>query len=129
VTAVGPDPYDVLGVSPVSSIDEIRLAYRRRMRALHPDGGGADDAAARREITAVVEAWRRLGSGPCGPSEPGFVDAPPWQHEAGIDEPEGATGAADGPAPRMLRPALVIAFVLLTAWLAVFVVIAISQSG
>lgn len=126
MTAVEPDPYDVLGVSPDTSIDEIRLAYRSRMRALHPDRGGADDAAARREITEVVEAWRRLGS---GPSEPGLVDAPMGQHEAGVDEPAGATGADDGSAPRMLRPALAIAFVLLTAWLAVFVVIAISQSG
>jgi curved DNA-binding protein CbpA len=47
-------------VSPDASIDEIRIAYRHRMRALHPDRGGADDLGAHGEIAAVTEAWRRL---------------------------------------------------------------------
>ncbi len=129
MTATGPDPYDVLGVSPDASIDEIRLAYRRRMRALHPDRGGGDDAAAHNEITAVTGAWRRLGSGPCDRADAGSGETPPEQYEAGVDEPGGAAVDDGGPAPRLLRPTLAIAVVLLTAWMAVFVVIAMSQSG
>ncbi|RUQ98110.1 J domain-containing protein [Labedella endophytica] len=49
-------PYDVLGVSPSASADELRKAYRRRLRETHPDTGG--DAL---EFTAVQRAWERVG--------------------------------------------------------------------
>ena len=114
-----PDPHGVLGVSPDASIDEIRLAYRRRMRALHPDRGGADDVVAHDEMAAVTAAWRRLNNDPGTPFAPGSVEPPVEVHER-VD---------DGPAPRMLRPTLMIAVLLLLAWIAVFVVIAFSQSG
>lgn len=31
------DPFAVLGVSPTASNDEVRLAYRKKVRAYHPD--------------------------------------------------------------------------------------------
>jgi curved DNA-binding protein CbpA len=48
-------------VATAASADEIRAAYRRRARELHPDahpddGANADDA----EMAAVNEAWRVL---------------------------------------------------------------------
>lgn len=39
-TAAVPNPEKVLGVNRSASRDEIRAAYRRRARALHPDKGG-----------------------------------------------------------------------------------------
>lgn len=32
-----PDPFDLLGVTPAATIDEIRAAYRRRAVEVHPD--------------------------------------------------------------------------------------------
>ncbi len=49
-------PYEVLGVSPSATADELRRAYRRRLRETHPDTGG--DAV---EFTAVQRAWERVG--------------------------------------------------------------------
>ena len=48
-------PYDVLGVSAAVSDDELRRAYRLRLRQTHPDTGG--DAA---EFIQVQQAWEIL---------------------------------------------------------------------
>lgn len=59
------DPYGVLGVATDATTDQIRRAYHRRARDLHPDhrqdlvGGAA--AAAERSMQDVNEAWRVLG--------------------------------------------------------------------
>lgn len=126
------DACAVLGLPPDASIDEIRIAYRHRMRALHPDGGRIDDVVTHGEIAAVVEAWRRLSSDPR--SRFTLALAEEWlEEEAGSYPSEAATDdpdiADDVPAPRMLRPVFAIAVVLLLAWMVVFVVIAFSQSG
>lgn len=49
--------YEVLGVDPAASDDELRRAYRLRLRQTHPDTGG--DAAV---FIRVQQAWELIGS-------------------------------------------------------------------
>jgi hypothetical protein len=49
--------YEVLGVAPGASDDELRRAYRLRLRQTHPDTGG--DAA---EFIRVQRAWEVVGT-------------------------------------------------------------------
>ncbi len=59
------DHYETLGVGPSATPAEVRAAYLRRARALHPDrqqGRSAEDAGrAERAMRQVNEAWRVLG--------------------------------------------------------------------
>lgn len=50
-------PYDVLGVSPAATEEELRRAYRRMLRATHPDTGGNPV-----RFHAVQRAWERVGT-------------------------------------------------------------------
>ena len=50
-------PYEVLGVDPRASDDELKRAYRKRLRETHPDTGGSAE-----EFRAVQEAWERIGT-------------------------------------------------------------------
>jgi curved DNA-binding protein CbpA len=50
-------PYEILGVSAAVSMDELRRAYRRRLRETHPDTGG--EAVA---FHAVQVAWETVGT-------------------------------------------------------------------
>jgi hypothetical protein len=50
-------PYEVLGVSPSASEDELRHAYRRMLRDAHPDTGGSEA-----RFHAVQLAWDRIGT-------------------------------------------------------------------
>ncbi len=50
------NPYDVLGVPPTASQDELRRAFRRALRATHPDTGG-DQV----RFVAVQLAWEQVG--------------------------------------------------------------------
>lgn len=54
---VAADAYEVLGVAATSSEDELRRAYRRRLRETHPDTGGLAS-----EFTAVQLAWEKVGT-------------------------------------------------------------------
>lgn len=49
--------YDVLGVDPTATDDELRRAYRLRLRQTHPDTGG--DAA---DFIQVQRAWELIGT-------------------------------------------------------------------
>lgn len=50
------DPYEVLDISPVASLDEIKSAYRKAARLYHPDKNPSADASARfREVQAAYE--------------------------------------------------------------------------
>lgn len=50
--------YEVLGIPPSATAEEVRQAYLARARALHPDAAGAGGSQA--GMQAVNEAWRVL---------------------------------------------------------------------
>ncbi|MCR8722974.1 molecular chaperone DjiA [Frigidibacter sp. ROC022] len=60
------DPYDVLGVTPDSSLDRIRDEWRRQVRDSHPDrlvGQGVPEEAlklAEKRLIAVNNAWEKI---------------------------------------------------------------------
>ncbi|MCG2624860.1 J domain-containing protein [Arthrobacter sp. I2-34] len=60
-----PDLYAVLRVDRTATPGQIRSAYRRLLRTLHPDlqpGSGDEEAAeVRRQLQAVMEAYEVLG--------------------------------------------------------------------
>ena len=51
-------PYEILGVEPDADEDELVEAYRRRVKAAHPDQGGSTE-----EFQAVKTAYERIKSG------------------------------------------------------------------
>ena len=53
------DPYEVLGVSPNASADEVKKAYRKKARENHPDLNPGDPKAAER-MNEVNEAYDRI---------------------------------------------------------------------
>lgn len=50
-------PYEVLGVGPSVTDEELRRAYRRKLRQSHPDVGGSPAS-----FHAVQVAWERIGT-------------------------------------------------------------------
>jgi curved DNA-binding protein CbpA len=57
------DPYAVLDVAATASQDQITRAYRRKLRALHPDTRGAStpaDPAADEQLRRTMEAYALL---------------------------------------------------------------------
>ncbi len=52
-------PYEVLRVPATATDDELKVAYRKRLRETHPDTGG--DAAS---FNAVQTAWETIGTAP-----------------------------------------------------------------
>lgn len=53
-------PYEILGVTPSSTLEEIKAAYRRACMTTHPDRGGTPEA-----FDAVHRAYRALSRRPC----------------------------------------------------------------
>lgn len=55
------DPYDVLGVGPDATDEEVRAAYVEGMRRVHPDMEGGDEDAAKRLSAAYTTLHGGLG--------------------------------------------------------------------
>ena len=68
---MGTDPYQVLGVSPNASEDEIRQAYRRLAKQYHPDLNPGDKTAAQK-MNEINEAYDLLKN----PSAAGAAASP-----------------------------------------------------
>ena len=82
------DPYEVLGIEPGATLDEVKRAYRGLAKALHPDAHPGDEAAANRfrEVTEAYDllsdperradfdsgGWRRGRTDGFGPGRDGF---------------------------------------------------------
>jgi molecular chaperone DnaJ len=76
------DLYEILGVSRDASDEDLKRAYRRKARELHPDQGGDEESF--KELTAAYEVLRnpqaranydRFGD-PRGPGGPGMAGDP-----------------------------------------------------
>ena len=52
-----PDPYDVLGVAPQDDMAAVTAAYRKAMKAVHPDTSGGASAWLSR---AVADAYKQI---------------------------------------------------------------------
>jgi hypothetical protein len=52
--------YEVLGVPSTATVSEIREAYRRRVRSVHPDSAARVDPASGEEMAAITRAWNTL---------------------------------------------------------------------
>jgi len=52
--------YEVLGVTPTASIDQIRAAYRDKVRIIHPDSAVVASPTASLQMAQVVRAWSTL---------------------------------------------------------------------
>lgn len=52
--------YEVLGVQSTATVSEIREAYRRRVRSVHPDSAARVDPASGEEMAAITRAWNTL---------------------------------------------------------------------
>jgi curved DNA-binding protein CbpA len=57
--AAASDPYEVLGISPEASEDQLRDAYRRLVLAYHPDHNQGSEESARR-FEEIQEAYTRI---------------------------------------------------------------------
>ncbi|PRY70493.1 nuclease-like protein [Glaciihabitans tibetensis] len=92
-------PYEVLGVSAAASMDELRRAYRRRLRETHPDTGGEATA-----FHAVQVAWEAVGT----PEGRALFDAASASvTEAATEGMDGefvASARADGASPYASAP-------------------------
>lgn len=58
MTPLRDDPYDILGLAPGASDEDIRSSFRARARKLHPDVNPSPDA--NREFDRVQRAYRVL---------------------------------------------------------------------
>lgn len=70
------NPYDVLGIEPDASIDDIKKAYHRQARKNHPDLGGTEEAFAKvkRAADTLLDPELRLQFDQNGVSDEKRVD-------------------------------------------------------
>ncbi|WP_316300325.1 J domain-containing protein, partial [Clavibacter michiganensis] len=77
-------PYEVLGVDPAADTATIRAAYRRLVRATHPDTGGQAHL-----FHAVQRAWELIGD----PDDRAAYDRGQGRTTTADDDPLGCTVA------------------------------------
>ncbi|MFL6110902.1 MAG: J domain-containing protein [Catenulispora sp.] len=95
---MGQDLYTLLGVAPDADADQIGHAYRRLVRALHPDTAATGYEAAPERLTQVVAAYRILHD----PAERAAYDRARRRPVARGDHPGPALGTIRvGPAIRL----------------------------
>ena len=84
------DPYDVLGIEPGATLDEVKRAYRALAKEFHPDANPDDTVAANR-FREVTEAYDLLSD----PERRADYDSGGWRRGyADGFGPEGALGEA-----------------------------------
>lgn len=81
------DPYATLGIKRGASLDEIKSAYRRLAKELHPDANVGDAAAAEKfqELQAAYDSLTDPDGPPAG--------APAWTFEHGMSADDYARGS------------------------------------
>lgn len=89
-------PYEVLGVPTVATQDQLRRAYRRKLRETHPDTGGA--AA---HFHAVQHAWELIGT---PEARAAYDRTGRGLHDGASGSGSGGTGQTWAPAPPAKRP-------------------------
>lgn len=96
------DPYSVLGIARDATLEEMKRAYRRLAKELHPDRNPGDDGAAERfkDVTTAYEvltdpekrARHERGGGDWWTTGKGGFGGPPWADDADIFDPGFGTG-------------------------------------
>ena len=89
------NPYEVLGVSPSASADEVKKAYRKKARENHPDLNPNDPKAAER-MNEVNEAYDRITNpekSPCGIDLRLWQPPQPWPRAAVKTRPGSCAGS------------------------------------
>ena len=110
------DPYSVLGVSPGSSDEEIKTAYRRLAKQYHPDLHPNDPTAAAR-MNEINAAYEQIKSGQTGSyTQPGtgytYSYSPQWQQDAYTHYTYYSRQSSRGRAPGSLLIRMILAFLI-----------------
>ncbi len=104
MTGPSPDPWQVLGVDREATLAQIKRAYRRLVKANHPDSAGDRALARFLEIQAAYEA---LGSGSGGPAaglDARRGSASPGRSTRGRGSAPAGRGSPAGPPPWGVDP-------------------------
>jgi curved DNA-binding protein CbpA len=113
--------YEVLGLAPSASADEVRRAYRERARLVHPDASGSTNRAQQRDMQDLNEAFRVLRDPSARAAYDAWLQAgaTPDEHDDldPMDRPYRHAAAAPGD--------LSVAIVRAIPWLAVLVLLAL----
>lgn len=96
------DPYRTLGLAHGATLAEVKRAYRRLVKANHPDAVGSGGLA---RFLAIQSAYEQLVEGAAGPAGRPRPANPPRRPSAADPDRADATRRAYGGRPRARRPA------------------------